>query len=78
MLSLGFFNAYMLWALPLAAVPIIIHLLNRRRFNKIPWAAMEYLLRALRLFGQIATATSSPGTKPYYRAFILVPGGTEA
>ena len=32
----------------------------------------------LRLFGQIATTTFKPGTKPYYRAFILVPGGTEA
>jgi hypothetical protein len=32
----------------------------------------------LRLFGRIATITSKPGTKPYYRAFILVPGGTEA
>ena len=32
----------------------------------------------LRLFGRIATDTSRPGTKPYYRAFILVPGGTEA
>ena len=32
----------------------------------------------LRLFGRIATTTSRPGTKPYYRAFILVPGGTEA
>ena len=31
----------------------------------------------LRLFGQIAASTSSPGTKPYYRAFILVPRGTE-
>lgn len=30
----------------------------------------------LRLFGQIATVTSRPGTKPYYRAFILIPGGT--
>ena len=28
----------------------------------------------LRLFGQIATAASPPGTKSYYRAFILVPG----
>lgn len=27
----------------------------------------------LRLFDQIATATSKPGTKPYYRAFTLVP-----
>ena len=32
----------------------------------------------LRLFGRIATSTSKPGTKPYYRAFILVPGRTEA
>jgi hypothetical protein len=32
----------------------------------------------LRLFGQIATTTSRPDKKPYYRAFILVPGGTEA
>ena len=31
----------------------------------------------LRLFGQITTSSSS-STKPYYRAFILVPGGTEA
>ncbi len=29
----------------------------------------------LRLFGQIATTTSRPSNKPYYRAFILVPGG---
>jgi hypothetical protein len=48
MLSLGFFNPMLLWPLPLAAVPIIIHLLNRRRFNKVPWAAMEYLLRAMK------------------------------
>lgn len=32
----------------------------------------------LRLFGRIATSTSKPGTSPYYRAFILVPRGTEA
>ena len=32
----------------------------------------------LRLFGRIATSTSKPGTKPYYRAFILVPGGAQA
>ena len=32
----------------------------------------------LRLFGQIATTNSRPDNKPYYRAFILVPGGTEA
>ena len=32
----------------------------------------------LRLFGRIAASTSKPGTKPYYRAFILVPRGAEA
>jgi hypothetical protein len=48
MLSLGFFNPALLWLAPLAAIPIIIHILNRRRFQKVPWAAMEYLLRALK------------------------------
>jgi len=37
------------WAgLALAAIPVIIHLLNRRRFRVVRWAAMEYLLAALR------------------------------
>ncbi len=31
----------------------------------------------LRLFGQITTTTSKPSNKPYYRAFILIPGGTQ-
>lgn len=32
----------------------------------------------LRLFGKIVTATSSPGAKPYYRAFTLIPGETNS
>lgn len=32
----------------LVAVPILIHLLNRRRYRVVQWAAMEYLLRALK------------------------------
>ena len=32
----------------------------------------------LRLFGRIATATTEPGTRPYYRAFSLVSEGKEA
>ncbi len=32
----------------LAAVPILIHLLNRRRFRRVVWAAMEWLLAAQR------------------------------
>jgi hypothetical protein len=32
----------------------------------------------LRLFGGIGTDISRPGTRAYYRAFLLVPGGTKA
>ena len=32
----------------LVSIPIIIHLLNRRRFKVVQWAAMDYLLRAMR------------------------------
>src|SRR6476661_5639941 len=32
----------------LISIPIIIHILNRRRFKTITWAAMEFLLRAMR------------------------------
>src|SRR5438067_9975239 len=34
--------------LALASIPIIIHILNRRRFKTVTWAAMEFLLRAMR------------------------------
>ena len=33
----------------LASIPIIIHFLNRRRFKTVKWAAMEYLLNAMRI-----------------------------
>lgn len=48
MLALLFLNPLLLWAVPLCAVPIAIHLLNRRRFHRVPWAAMEYLLAAMK------------------------------
>ncbi len=37
------------WLLATAAgsIPLIIHLLNRRRFKRITWAAMEFLLAAI-------------------------------
>ncbi|UCG33369.1 MAG: BatA domain-containing protein [Phycisphaerales bacterium] len=35
------------WAgLALATIPIIIHILNRRRYRRMEWAAMEFLLAA--------------------------------
>lgn len=42
----AFLNPLMLWGLGAAAVPIAIHLLHRRRFQRQRWAAMEWLLLA--------------------------------
>jgi hypothetical protein len=38
----------LLWGLAAAAVPILIHLLNRLRFRSLAWGAMMFLLRATR------------------------------
>jgi len=35
----------LVFGLAAAAAPVIIHLLNRRRFRRIPWAAMEFLAK---------------------------------
>jgi hypothetical protein len=42
-----FLNPGMLLGTALVAVPIIIYLINRQRFERRKWAAMELLLRAL-------------------------------
>ena len=46
---IGFFNhpAMLAW-LAAAAAPLVIHLLNRRKHREMPWAAMQYLLAAIR------------------------------
>jgi hypothetical protein len=36
-----------LWGLA-AVAPLLIHLLSRRRFRQVPWAAMQFLLAAMR------------------------------
>ena len=36
------------WGLPLAAVPLVIHLLSRLRHRVVRWAAMEFLLAGRR------------------------------
>ncbi len=41
-----FLNPALLAGALLFAVPLLIHLLNRQRHQKRPWAAMEFLLRA--------------------------------
>ena len=46
--ALGFANAPLLYGLAAASVPIIIHLLNRRKYREVTWAAMRFLLAAIR------------------------------
>ncbi|MDM8007388.1 MAG: VWA domain-containing protein [Phycisphaerae bacterium] len=41
-------NSELLWLLPLIAVPILIHILIRQRLPRVRWAAMTFLMRALR------------------------------
>src|SRR5690349_5043620 len=49
MLAIGFITpAFFVAGLLLASIPIIIHILNRRRYKVVNWAAMEFLLRAMR------------------------------
>jgi len=47
-LAFGLVNLWMLGWLAAAAVPIVIHLWMRQRHRETPWAAMEYLLAAIR------------------------------
>ncbi|MFM2198437.1 MAG: hypothetical protein RLZZ505_1869 [Verrucomicrobiota bacterium] len=43
-----FLAPLLLWFLVAASVPIIIHLLNKRRHKTVQWAAMQFLLKATR------------------------------
>jgi hypothetical protein len=43
-----FLSPLLLWFLAAAAVPIVIHLINKRRHKTIHWAAMQFLLKATR------------------------------
>ena len=47
--ELVFTRPEMLWGLPAAALPLIIHLINRHRARRRPFAAMDFLLRVKRL-----------------------------
>jgi Aerotolerance regulator N-terminal len=40
---LTFLSPLLIWGTLLGAIPIIIHLLNRRRFRRVEWAPMHYL-----------------------------------
>lgn len=48
-LPLAFLNhPAMLGWLAAAAAPLIIHLLNKRKYREVPWAAMQYLMAAIK------------------------------
>ena len=41
---MNFLNPLLLWGLPLASLPVIIHLLRKNKVVEIEWAAMDFLL----------------------------------
>jgi hypothetical protein len=48
LLAFGFGSLAMLGWLAAAAAPLLIHLWSRHRFREAPWAAMQFLLAAMR------------------------------
>ncbi len=46
--AFGFDSPALLWGLALGAAPILIHLLNKRKYRETNWAAMRFLLEAVR------------------------------
>ncbi len=46
---MSFLQPFALIALPLMALPILIHLINQQRHRTIPWAAMMFLMSAKRM-----------------------------
>lgn len=46
---MSFLQPWLLLGLPLIALPVIIHLINQRRFQTVQWAAMMFLLAAHRM-----------------------------
>ena len=46
---MSFLQPAILFALPLVALPILIHLMNRNRHRTIPWAATMFLVQARRM-----------------------------
>ena len=46
---MSFLQNWLLWTLPLAALPVIIHLINQYRHRSVEWGAMQFLLNAKRM-----------------------------
>lgn len=46
---MNFLQPMILLALPLMALPVVIHLIHQHRHRTVPWAAMMFLIRAQRM-----------------------------
>jgi hypothetical protein len=46
---MSFLHPLLLWGLALAALPVVIHLLNQLRYRTVRWGAMMFLLSAQRM-----------------------------
>ena len=45
---MNFLQPFLLWGLPLVFVPVVIHLLNRMRYRTVAWAAMMFVMAAMK------------------------------
>ena len=46
LLAFGFGSPLLLWGMALGGIPVLIHLLHKRRYVELPWAAMRFLIAA--------------------------------
>jgi hypothetical protein len=60
--AFGFGNLAMLGWLAAAAAPLLIHLWSRHRFRESPWAAMQFLLAAMRTLAFATAAVVAAGS----------------
>ena len=44
--AFGFASPLLLWGMALGGIPVLIHLLHKRRYVELPWAAMRFLIAA--------------------------------
>ncbi len=45
---MSFVANFFLWGLATLAIPVLIHLIFQKRYRRVPWAAMEFLLAAVK------------------------------
>ncbi len=43
-----FLNPFMLFGISAVSIPIVIHLLNKRKFKRVTWAAMRFVMEAVK------------------------------